>query len=338
MDLNTAWFVLFGVLIIGYAILDGFDLGVGVLSLFARDDHERRLHMNAIGPVWDGNEVWLLTGGGALFAAFPMAYATVFSGFYLAFVLLLLALIGRAVSFEFVARVDAPAWRRVWYAAFGLGSLVPALLYGVAVGNIVRGIPLDAATNYAGTFLGLLNPFALCMGLLSLVAFTTHGALYLAGKTEGALRARLMAWARLGWMAWVAIFGLTSLAAIPLAGWIFAQSLGRPLVWLALLLTVAGLAAVPAYLRAGRTLPAFLGSSVAIAGLTLLVGFSLYPMLVPALGDLGASLTIHNAASTPRTLTVMLVIALLGMPLVIGYTAFIYRVFRGRVVLDDSSY
>ena len=338
MDLNIVWFGLFGVLIIGYAILDGFDMGVGMLALFARNDHERRLHMNAIGPVWDGNEVWLLTGGGALFAAFPGAYATVFSGFYLALILLLVALIARAVSFEFRSKVADPRWRSGWDWAFGLGSFVPALLYGVAMGNVMRGIPMDADTNYTGTFFDLLNPFALVMGLLAVAMFLTHGALWMVGKTEGELQQRMVAWARRAWVAWVALFVLGSVAAAVLAPGIFHSGLGRPLVWLVLVLFATGLALQPLMLKAGRYLAAFLGSCLAVAAQVLLAGFSLFPNIVPALGDFNGGLTIYNAASTQLTLTVMLVIALVGMPIVIAYTAYIYRVFKGKVVLDDHSY
>lgn len=338
MDLNTIWFGLFGVLIIGYAILDGFDLGVGVLSLFARGDHEKRIHLNAIGPVWDGNEVWLLTGGGALFAAFPEVYATVFSGFYLALMLLLVALIARAVSFEFRSKVESPAWRRAWDLAFGLGSLLPAILFGVAVGNVLRGVPLTEDGQFAGTFLGLLNPFALLVGILSLAMFTTHGAIYLAGKTEGALQARAEKAAALGYRAWLVLYAAATAWAVLGAPHLFDGVLARPLFWIGLVLVLGGLVALPGALKQRRFHRAFLSSSVAIGSMTALAGISLYPRLVPALGDLSRSLDIWNAASTPRTLTVMLVIALVGMPVVLAYTIAIHRVFRGRVVLDEHSY
>ncbi|MBN1336044.1 MAG: cytochrome d ubiquinol oxidase subunit II [Deltaproteobacteria bacterium] len=335
MDLQTAWFLLFGVLLTGYAVLDGFDLGVGVLSLFARGDTEKRLHLNAIGPVWDGNEVWLLTAAGSLFAAFPPVYATVFSGFYVAFMVLLAALVARAVSFEFRSKVEAPAWRRTWDLVFGLGSLLPALLYGIAVGNVLRGIPLDDRGEFAGTFLGLLHPFPLLVGLLTLAMFVTHGALWMAGKTGEDLRARMIRTAGRACWVWAGGFGITSLAA---ASWSPVFAPGRPLVWLALLLVAGGLIGVPTLLRRGSLRGAFLASSVAVAGHVGLVGASLYPRLVPAIGDLSRSLTIHNASSTPRTLGVMLVVALVGMPVVIAYTAFVYRVFKGRVTLDEHSY
>jgi cytochrome d ubiquinol oxidase subunit II len=203
MDLNTVWFLLIGVLLVGYAVLDGFDLGVGVLHLFAKSDHERRVHLNAIGPVWDGNEVWLLTAGGAMFAAFPIVYATVFSGFYLAFMLLLFALIFRAVSLEFRGQFENPRWRSFWDWAFGLGSLLPAVLYGVAIGNVIRGLPIGADGSLNVSLFALLNPYALLIGLFSLAMFVMHGAAFLAVRTEGELQER-MARATVGaWTAFV---------------------------------------------------------------------------------------------------------------------------------------
>src|ERR1035437_5501561 len=192
-DLNTIWFVLVGVLFTGYAILDGFDLGVGALHLFARTDEERRVFLNAIGPVWDGNEVWLVTGGGALFAAVPNVYATGFFGFYLAFMALLCALIFRAVAIEFRSKHPSPRWRALWDGSFALGSLGSTLLIGIAMGNIAWGVPIDAHGEFAGTFLGLLHPYALLMGVTTVALFAMHGAIYLALKTEGELQARVRA-------------------------------------------------------------------------------------------------------------------------------------------------
>jgi len=191
MDLNTVWYLLLGLLLAIYSVMDGFDMGVGTLSLLARNDRERRIYLNAIGPVWDGNEVWLLTAGGAMFAAFPQVYATVFSGFYLALMLLLLALIFRAVSFEFYSKLDSPAWRKAWGLAFALGSLLPAVLMGVALGNILRGIPVDRAAEFRGTFLGLLNPYSILVGVGALVMFVMHGAAYMVLKTDGDLQNRM---------------------------------------------------------------------------------------------------------------------------------------------------
>lgn len=338
MDLQTTWFLLVAVLLAGYAVLDGFDLGVGVLHLFARSDHERRVHLNAIGPVWDGNEVWLLTAGGALFAAFPPVYATVFSGFYLAFVLLLLALIFRAVAIEFRSKVESPSWRRAWDWAFGLGSLVPAVLFGVAFGNIMRGIPIDAEGLYTGTFFALLNPYSLAVGLLSLALFVMHGALYLTLKTDGELRARMAGAASAGWVAVVALWAVVMIGTFFAASFLFEAGFRRPLFWVFIILTLAALLYLPVAAKGRRYFVAFLASSVAIVGMLGTAATCLFPRLVPSHTDLACSLTIYNSSSTPKTLTVMLVIALIGMPIVLAYTVWIYRAFRGKTVITEESY
>ena len=337
LPLETAWFLLVGVLLTGYAILDGFDLGVGMLHRFvAKSDVERRQVINSVGPVWDGNEVWLLTGGGALFAAFPKVYATVFSGLYLALMLVLAALILRAVCLEFRSKVASPRWRNTWDTVFAVSSFLPSLLFGVAVGNILRGLPLDAEQEFAGTFLGLLNPFALVVGLLSVAMFLTQGAAWLDLKTEGPVRERARAWAKGSWLAFAALWLVATVAsrlAIPRLWQVYAQ----PLAWVAPVLFVLAAAGFRAWSGGRRPGLAFASFSVAIAMLLALVGQGLYPDLVPALGT-GESLTVTNACSTPLTLKVMLTIALIGMPVVIGYTIFIYTRFRGRVKLDEHSY
>lgn len=335
--LQIAWFLLFFVLIAGYAVLDGFDLGVGVLHFFHRTEEERRLSINAIAPVWDGNEVWLLTGGGALFAAFPPVYATVFSGFYLPLMLVLLGLILRAVSMEFRGKVDSPRWRATWDVAFGVGSFLPALLFGVAVGNLLRGLPLDASGEFAGTFLGLLNPFSLLCGVLGLVMFVTHGAVWLAHRTTGDLQDRMLRMASRTWWAWVALFVLASAYGRFEAPWLHAATVVRPVFWVLLVLVAVCLGVAPVLLAQRKALPALLATGTAIAATVGVGATALYPNLVPSLGG-GASLTIANSSSSPLTLQVMLVIALIGVPIVLGYTAFLYRVFRGPVVLDEASY
>jgi cytochrome bd ubiquinol oxidase subunit II len=337
LPLETAWFLLVGVLLAGYAILDGFDLGVGMLHLFvAKSDSERRQVINSVGPVWDGNEVWLLTGGGALFAAFPKVYATVFSGLYLALTLVLAALILRAVSLEFRSKLASPRWRSAWDTIFAVSSFLPSLLFGVAVGNILRGLPLDPEQEFAGTFLGLLNPFALVVGAFSVSMFLTLGAAWLDLKTEGPVRERARAWARVAWLCFVVLWlvaTLSSRLAIPRL-W---QAYAHPLAWVAPALFV--IAAVEFRVLVGGRRPglAFACFSVAIAMLLATMGQGLYPDLVPARG-IGESLTVMNASSTPLTLGVMLAIALIGMPFVIGYTIFIYRRFKGPVKLDEHSY
>jgi cytochrome d ubiquinol oxidase subunit II len=338
MDLNTIWFWLIGVLIIGYAILDGFDFGVGILSLFGRDEHERRIHFNAIGPVWDGNEVWLLTGGGALFAAFPAVYATVFSGFYIALMLLLAALIFRAVSFEFRNKVESPAWRHLWDWAFGLGSLLPALLFGVAIGNILHGVPIDANGKYLGTFFGLLNPYSIGVGILSLVLFTMHGAIYLAAKSDGDLRNRCQKWASNLWVGYVVLYVVITLWTWLASPFLFKYSPGNFLFYIFIIVLLGSIIYLPILLKAGKINRAFLVSSLIIAAMLGQMALSLYPRLVPSSIDLHYSLTVYNSSSSPLTLQTMLVIALVGVPIVIAYSVFIHYVFRGKVEITEESY
>lgn len=338
MDLPTIWFLLVGVLIIGYAVLDGFDLGVGVLYLFARREEERRIYLNAIGPVWDGNEVWLLTGGGALFAAFPVVYATVFSAFYLAMMLVVAALIARAVSFEFRGKLEGAGWKKLWDWCFGLGSLLAAVLYGVAVGNVVGGIPLDASGTFNGSFLGLLNPLALLCGLVSLAMFTMQGAAYMCLKSEGELRERMRDWTMRGWMAFAVLYAVVTLLAIFTAPHAFEGVLANPLFWILLVLFAASAVSVPMNSRRGRDGRTFLASSLTIVSLIGLAALGMFPRVVASSIDLANSLTIYNSASTPRTQTAMLIIALIGMPIVLAYTAYVYKVFKGKVVFDEASY
>jgi cytochrome d ubiquinol oxidase subunit II len=337
MDLNIIWFLLVGILIIGYAILDGFDLGVGIIHLFTKDENEKRINLNAIGPVWDGNEVWLLTGGGALFAAFPIVYATVFSGFYIAFMLLLAALIFRAVSFEFRKYSEAKD-KKYWDLAFGLGSLVPALLYGVAIGNILRGLPIDAKGAYHGTFLGLLNPYALVVGAVSLSMFVMHGAIYMTLKSEGSLQEKMVRRANKAWIVFVLLYLAATIMTIFAGKWLFASIMAFPIFWVLLLLLFVTIIYIPIGLKTGKFGNTFTASALMIAAMILLMALSLFPKLVPSSIDLNYSLTIYNASSTPRTLETMLIIALIGVPIVLGYTIWIYKIFKGKVKIDKDSY
>jgi cytochrome d ubiquinol oxidase subunit II len=353
--LQNIWYLLIGVLITGYAILDGFDLGVGVLSPFvARNDGERRLLLNAIGPFWDGNEVWLLTGGGALFAAFPHVYATVFSGFYLALMLVLFALIVRAVSFEFRSKVESEGWRRVWDWVFFVGSLLPALLTGVAVGNVMRGVPLDAQMEFTGNFFTLLNPFSVLVGLTGLAMFITHGAIYLMVKTNGAVAERAKRRAVTGWTVLVVLVVLTTIVAVmdvPTHLSILRQSPGQvgsrhcfenylraPMAWVVPILAAVFLALTRISLRQERAGRAFLFSALSIAGLMGVFGVANYPHLLPARNAVEYGLTIYNASASQNTLAVMFIIALIGMPLVIAYTAYIYYIFRGKARVEEGGY
>lgn len=338
LDLNTIWFLLVGVLIVGYAILDGFDLGAGVISLFLRDPREKRLCMKAIAPVWDGNEVWLLTAGGALFAAFPPVYAAVFSGFYIAFVLLLVALIFRAVSLEFYGKVDSVRWHYAWGWAFGLGSLVAAILFGVAFGNILRGLPIDSKGEFTGTFLGLLNPYALSVGVLGLAMFIMHGGAYLALKTDGELRERMHSWAMGGWAALAVLYIPVTFFTLTTSPFLFEKLSRNMLFYLALIPLLVSIPCVPAALTGRRYGRAFVASAATIASMIAMAGISLYPMLVPSRLYPSFSLTIYNASSTPLTLKVMFIIAAVGVPVMLVYTAYVYRVFRGTVRHSDEGY
>jgi cytochrome d ubiquinol oxidase subunit II len=340
-DLNLIWFILFTVLVTGYAILDGFDLGAGIIQLFTKDADERRKNINACGPVWDGNEVWLLTAGGALFAAFPIVYATVFSGFYLAFMLLLTALIFRAVSFEFRKYSETAKSKKYWDYAFALGSTVPALLYGVAMGNILRGLPVEltgGTVSSSISFLGLLNPYALLFGILSLVMFLMHGAIYMTLKSEGVHRERMSAYAGKAWTGVTVLYFITTFATVFTSPFLFEGVFKNPLVWLFLIIVFAAVLYIPMGLKAKRYGYTFIASSALIAAMVGLTAVSLFPRLVPSSINLANSLTIYNASSTERTLSTMFIIALIGMPLVIIYTIFIYRVFKGKVVINNDSY
>jgi cytochrome d ubiquinol oxidase subunit II len=337
LDPHLVWFLLVGILLAGYAVLDGLDLGVGALHLFVRRDDERRVFLNAIGPVWDGNEVWLVTGGGALFAAFPGVYATVFAGFYLPMMVLLFALIFRAVAIEFRSTQPGVAWRSTWDASFSVASVLASLLFGVAFGNVIWGIPIDAAGEYAGGLLNLLHPYALLTGVTTVALFTMQGAIYLVLKTEGALQARVRAWVNDAIIFFVICYATTTMATLVYVPHMTHAIRGHPILFVPALATMLAIANVPREIHHGRVFRAFLSSSGAVFGLMGLVGIGMFPNLVTAT-DPARSLTIYNAASSEGTLGTMLVIALIGVPLVLAYTATVYWVFRGKVRLDSASY
>lgn len=335
--LQVLWYFLIFVLIAGYFVLDGFDLGAGVLyPIVAKTEAEKRMVRHAVGPFWDGNEVWLLTAGGALFAAFAPAYATTFSGFYLAVMLVLFGLIVRAVSLEF--RAHDPAWARVWDVAFTVGSLLPALLLGVAVGNIYAGIPMDAAGDYAGVpLLGLVTPFTLLTGLLGLAMFLAVGAAWIALKAPQGSEVRLRA-VRLRMPLQVAAFGLFAL--VSLYGHFLIQPQMDPALgvarWLFAGLFVVALGA-SLVLGAKRDcdLGAFVGQSAAAVCLVGLLATSMFPNLVVASADsVGPAITLMSAASSELSLMWMAIFAAIGVPIVLVYHVIIYRVFRGRVKMD----
>jgi cytochrome d ubiquinol oxidase subunit II len=329
MDLNTVWFLLIGVLYTGFFVLEGFDFGVGILLPFlGKDDLRRRVILNTIGPHWDGNEVWLISAGGATFAAFPHWYATLFSGFYLPLFVLLLALILRGVAFEFRSKDPHPRWRGLWDVCAFVGSLVPAFLLGVAFANLVRGVPIDAAMNYVGGFWNLLNPYALLGGVAGVLTFTLHGALFLSLKTTGDLvEAARKTTARVWPLAILALLGFFA------ATYFATDLLDRPGV----ISSIAPVGAAAAILAAGWFVRqkrsgwafAMTAASIVLSSVSLFV--ILFPRVMVSSLNPAWSLTIYTAASSPYTLRVMTIVALALVPVVLAYQAWSYWVFRKRI-------
>ena len=324
MELTTVWFALIAVLWIGYFTLEGFDFGVGMLlALLAGNEKERRVLINTIGPVWDGNEVWVLVAGGATFAAFPEWYATLFSGFFLPLLLILVALIVRGLAFEYRAKRDSARWRARWDLVIVVGSLVPAVLWGVAFANILRGVPLDADSEYADGFFNLLGPYALLGGVTTLLLFLTHGAVFVSLKTDGSIRHRARAFAaRVGivtavvtvaFLAWTQVETGTAASAV---AFVFAAAC-----------LVAGLVAVGAAREGWAFLGTFAAVALGVAGLFL----ALFPDVMPTTLAGGVGLTTTNAAATTYTLQIMTVVAVVFTPVVLIYQGWTYWVFRRRI-------
>ncbi|WP_182525717.1 cytochrome d ubiquinol oxidase subunit II [Nocardioides dongkuii] len=324
MELTTVWFILITVLWVGYFTLEGFDFGVGMLlPVLAEDDTERRVMINTIGPVWDGNEVWVLVAGGATFAAFPEWYATLFSGFYLPLLLILLALIVRNLGFEYRHKRPERRWQSRWDAAIIVGSFLPAVLWGVAFANIVGGVPIDADKEFTGSLFTLLNPYGLLGGLVTLLLFLTHGAMFVALKTDGDIRHRARALAvRLGVGA--------AVAAVVFLAWTQERT-GTPASAVVFVLAALALVAGILSARAGREGWAFLGTFVTIGLAVTGLFLALFPDVMPSTTDAAFSLTTTNAAATAYTLTVMTWVAAIFTPIVLGYQAWTYWVFRKRI-------
>ena len=329
MELTTIWFALIAVLWIGYFVLEGFDFGVAMLlPILGRNEPERRAILRTIGPVWDGNEVWVIVAGGATFAAFPEWYATLFSGFYLPLFLILVGLIVRGVGIEYRNKRGAVAWRARWDTLIAISSFLPALLWGVAFANIVAGVPIDAHRNYTGNLFTLLNPFGLLGGATTLLLFLTHGLVFLALKTEGDLRERAN---RL-----VTPVGLvTAVVAVAFLAWANVQTgtaISSVVAVVAALCFVGGLAAN----RVRREGWAFLGSAVTIGLAVVSLFLALFPEVMPSSTDPAFSLTVTNASSTPYTLTIMTVVAVIFTPIVLIYQGWTYWTFRKRVMVQRA--
>lgn len=330
--INELWFAVLAFMLAGYAVLDGFDLGVGALHLFiGRDVEERGRAIDSIGPVWNGNEVWLLAAGGSMVVAFPSVYAASFSGFYLALMLVLWLLLLRGISIEFRHQVDSPLWHEIWDVVFAGASALLAVLFGVALGNVLRGLPLDANGEFQGSFALMLNPFAVLGGVLSLATLSLHGATWLALKTDGALQPR--ARRTIGWLWWIVLVLLVAMVA---ASFVvrrdFAANFSRwPLLYVFPATGIAG----AIYLRQAwarhDNRGAFLGSATLIVGILSSVAAGLFPMLLPSLpGGAHPGLDIYNAASPPHSMRIALAIYVFGMALVILYLWNVYRVWKGK--------
>ncbi|WP_417368519.1 cytochrome d ubiquinol oxidase subunit II [Flavobacterium beibuense] len=339
IDYPTLWFLVVGGLFSGYAILDGFDFGAGAWHLFFKKEESRRIALNAVGPVWDGNEVWLVIGGGALFAGFPVMYASMFSAMYIPFILFLLFIILRAVSIEFRSKEEMLWWRKMWDISYSVSSIMLAFLLGVVLGNVLQGIPLGENFEYqGGPLLEFLNPYAIMVGLTTLALFMTHGAIYLLMKTEGRLFAKLTILVKRGIIFFVVIFGITTiytLIYIPHLSDTFRED---PVMFAVPLATFLCIANVPRLAMKHRYKLAFLFSALSMSFMLMLVAIELYPVLLISTIDPQYSITVYNAASSEKSLGIMLNIVAIGAPLVLAYTVFVYSTFKGKVKMDETSY
>jgi len=333
------WYIAFICLLIGYAILDGFDLGVGILHLFSKSDKERRLMLNSIGPVWDGNEVWLVTAGGALFAGFPDAYATFASSFYIPIMILLAGLIFRAVSIEFRSKQPMAWWRWMWDILFAGASLVIAFGLGVAVGNLIQGIPLDEYGNHTGHFTEFFHTYAFMVGVMTVALFMMHGSIYLMMKTEGEFHEKMRLRVNPSIIFFIMTYGFATVGTLIYQPHMVEAIQNRPYFFLIVVINMLAIANIPREIHFGRDLRAFLSSCVNIVCLLALYAIGMFPNLVYASNDPESlSVTIYNGSSSLLTLHILLLIACIGIPLVISYTSVIYYIFRGKVKLDAHSY
>ncbi len=346
--METAWFILTALMIAGYVILDGFDIGAGIIHLYvARTDEERRTVLQSIGPLWDGNEVWLLAGGGTLFLAFPKLFASSFSGFYLPLIIVLWMLVLRGISIEFRRHVANRMWKPLWDVIFCTASLILAILFGTAIGNVVRGVPLDAegyffshlwTTFGVGTDTGILDWYTIIAGVTALVALSVHGALWVALKTESDVNTRAKKVINAGWIPLLVLTGALTAASFIVQPHIPVRMSSQPWAYLFPLLAAAGLVGIKFFTGQGKELHAFLSSAVLLAGLLLSAAVSLYPNVLPAIDNPANSLTVFNSAAPAYSLKVALVWWIPGMILVALYTAFVYRKFAGKVRLDPEGY
>lgn len=338
IDYPTWWYLLIGAVFSGYAILDGFDLGAGALHLFFKKEKSRRIALNAIGPVWDGNEVWLVIGGGALFAGFPVVYATLFSAMYVPFMLFLAFLIFRAVSIEFRSKEPMAWWRKMWDISYSVSSVMLALLLGIVLGNVLQGFPIGPDLEFSGNWLKFINFYAILCGLTTLALFSMHGAIYLVMKTEGRLFAKLTRLVKRALIFFVTTFGITTLYTLIYIPHLSDRFQSNPTLFVIPLLAFLAIANIPRLISKKSYAWAFVFSSLTVSLLLVLVAIELYPVLILSTADAANSITIYNASASQKSLGIMLTFAAVGIPLVASYTAFVFWTFRGKVELDEMSY
>ncbi len=338
MYLELIWYFIICGSVMFYIVLDGFDLGVGCVHLFCKKDEDRRIFLNAIGPVWDGNEVWLVVFGGALFAGFPIAYATLFSAFYTPMMILLAGIMFRAVAIEFRSKLESASWRKVWDVLFSVASIVMTLCFGVVLGNLVSGIPLNMQGDYLGTFFQFFTPYTLLTGVMAVALFSMHGVIYLVMKTEGEIQAQVRRWVNPSILFFVVVYGTLTMATLiykPHMVTVIKNYPGLFSVAIVAMLSIANVVRLSNQKKDGM---AFLFSCISIVLLFVLFGIGTFPNIIPSSGIVENSITVFNSASSEKTLKVLLIVACIGVPLVLAYGIWIYHIFRGKVKMDHHSY
>lgn len=335
---NVWWFLVLGGVFTGYAILDGFDLGAGALHLFFNKEQSRRIALNAIGPVWDGNEVWLVIGGGALFAGFPVVYATAFSAFYELFMLFLVLLILRAISIEFRSKEPMLWWRKMWDIVYSVSSASLALALGLVLGNVIQGIAIDGNYVFQGSLLDFFNPYALLVSITVLALFMMHGAIYLVMKTEDRLYAKLTVLTKNTTIFFVLTFGITTVATLLFIPHMITRYKELPWLFVVPVLAILAVANITRQVTKRNYLVAFISSAVVISLLMVMVTVGIFPNIILSSLDEEYNLTIYNASATSKSLGIMLIFVAIGVPLVATYTSFVFYTFRGKVKLDEQSY
>lgn len=338
MALETLWYCVIGASILFYTILDGFDLGVGILHLFGKGDTHRRLFLNSIGPVWDGNEVWIVIMMGALFAGFPGSYASLFSGFYSLLMFLIMGLMFRAAAIEFRSKQESPRWRSIWDVVFSVASHLVTFVLGLILGNVIEGVPIDASQNFSVPFAHFFRPYPLIIGFTSIALFGMHGAIYLVMKTEGEAHDLIRRWIPSAIASFVVWYIVATIATILYVPHIMVPMKENPILLIFPLLSLIAILNVPYQMKHGRDGWAFIFSSLTIAFLLIVYSIGSFPVLVYSTIDPAYSLTIYNTSSTQKTLGVLMVVVGIGIPLVLAYGFWVYRIFRGKVRLEKNSY